>query len=203
MSSKVGILMQGVISDWTEKIVREYQSNFPDASILVSTWTTENTERIPCEIIKVEPPQQTQPYQSNVNHQKVGTLAGLERMSCDLVMKTRTDQFVHNKDIFKIYEEICNKEKIMIPNYATIETMDYFASDFCQIATKDVLVNYWNSIKEYDGTFLISHAEIYLTENYVLREKKRYKTLERVSSRLFLCSKLSQRFSDRVEKIAK
>jgi len=163
--------MQGPISDWTKNIVKEYEANFPYAKILLSTWSNENIDDITCETIQVNPPDPTQPFRSNVNHQKVGALAGLNKMQCEIIMKCRPDQFIHNKNIFKIYEKSCPKNKIMIPNYLTLESIDYFASDFCQIATKETLVDYWNSIKDYDGSFQMIHPEIYLASNYILRGK--------------------------------
>jgi len=166
-----GILIQGRISAWTKNIIEEHKKNFPKANILVSTWTNENIDNIPCEVIQVDPPEPTHPYQLNVNLQKVGALAGLEKMNCDIIMKCRTDQFIHNKNIFRIYEQSCNHNKIMIPNYATLKTIDYYVSDLCQIATKDVLLDYWNIIPYYDGTFFGS-AVIYLTLNYIIRGKK-------------------------------
>jgi len=169
---KKGILLQGGISSWTNKIVDEYLQNFPEAEILISTWTDQNIDHLPCESIQMDPPPQTTPFNSTVNHQKVGTLAALEKMDCDLIMKCRTDQFVHNKDIFRLYEASCAPNKIMIPNYVTLDTVDYFASDLCQMGTKDVLLHYWNSIAFFDGTYHIIHPEIYLTANYIIKGKK-------------------------------
>ena len=51
--NKNTILMQGLISEWTSDIVNEYLVRFPDTRILVSTWTTENVEKINCEIIEI------------------------------------------------------------------------------------------------------------------------------------------------------
>ena len=121
--------------------------------------------------MKVNPPKPTHPYQLNVNFQKKGVLAGLKELSCETIMKCRTDQFIHNKDIFKIYEKFCSKNKIMIPNYATLKSIDYFASDLCQIGTKETIEYYWNVIPFHDGTFFCS-GTVYLTLNYIIRGKK-------------------------------
>ena len=45
-SNSIGILLQGAVTDWSERIVTEYQENFPDAEILYSTWNTQNVENI-------------------------------------------------------------------------------------------------------------------------------------------------------------
>ena len=169
--TKTGILLPGQVNDWTKEIVEEYNNNFPEAEIFLSTWTSETVNEIPCKIIQVEQPKFTQPHKLNVNHQKIGTLAGLENMSSDIIMKCRADQFIHNKNIFEIYEKGCPKNKIMITDYSTYEDIDYFASDFCQIATKEVLLDYWNSIPYYDGSFT-AIVEVYLASNYIIRGKK-------------------------------
>jgi len=163
--------MQGTVSNWTIDIIKKYKENFPDSFVLLSIWKEENFDGVECEVVKSDPPQLTQPYQSNVNHQKIGTLAGLEKMPCDVIMKCRTDECIHNKNIFKIFNDLCPKEKIMISNRATIEFINYFASDRCQIATKDKLLDYWNSIQYYDGSFS-TIPEVYLTSNYIIRKKK-------------------------------
>lgn len=168
---KTGILVQGRISNWTKDIIKEYKENFPDSLILLSTWNEENCGGIECEVVKSDQPRFTKPYQSNVNHQKIGALAGLEKMPCNVIMKCRTDEYIHNKKIFKIFNDFCPNEKIMIPNRATIEFINYFASDRCQIARKENLLDFWNSIQYYDGSFS-TIPEIYLVSNYIIRGKK-------------------------------
>ena len=168
----IGILLQGPISTWTEKIITYYAKTFPNAEILLSTWDSENIPKnLPCEFILVTPPPMPDNHYSTVNHQIVGTCAGLEYMNSDIIMKCRTDQFIRNTKIFEVFEKFCPRSKIMIPDYLTLDSIDYFASDLCQIATKDVLNHYWNSIKLYDGTFHLHHPEIFLTANYIIRGK--------------------------------
>jgi len=162
--------MQGAVSDWTKDIINEHKKKIPDSFILLSTWKGEDVDGIGCEVVQSEPPQPTHPYQSNINHQKIGVLAGLEKMPCDIIMKCRTDEYIHNENIFKIFNDLCPKEKIMISNRATTEFINYFASDRCQVATKKNLLDYWNSIQYYDGSFS-TIPEIYLTANYVIRKK--------------------------------
>ena len=183
---KRGILMQGRISDWTTDIVREYQKNFPYTSILVSTWTKSNVEEIPCEVIQIDPPAQTYPHLSTINHQIIGARAGLEKMQCDIIMKCRTDQFIHNRDIFKIFEDSCPKHKIMVPHEG-LKLSDYYLSDFCQVATRSVLLNYWNSIPLYDGSYAIT-PEIYLTRSYVVDVMKDNRPWE-ITTREYFCPK--------------
>lgn len=194
--------MQGGISEWTRDIVNEYQKNFPFADILVSTWTTENIDNIPCKVIQTKPPQTTHPHKSTVNYQIVGTLAGLKPMQCDIIMKCRTDQFIHNSKIFKIFENSCPKNKIMVPDHGTYESIDHRASDFCQVATKSVLLDYWSSIPLYDGSVPIDGGR-YLTENYVLRIKKDARSWRITLREYFYVKKYHEDFYIEWEKLNK
>ena len=60
--SKMGILLQGRVSEWLPSIIQEYKMNFPDTMILLSTWNNENIEGIDCEVVKTEPPKPTHPH---------------------------------------------------------------------------------------------------------------------------------------------
>ena len=162
------ILMQGGVSKWTSEIVNEYLIRFPDASILLSTWTTENVDKINCEIIQLEQPKIPKPHESTVNHQIIGASEGLKKIDEGIIMKCRTDQFIHNSKIFEIYEKECPKEKIMIPNQGTYETLDYRVSDFCQIGTKKILEDYWSNIPLHNGKLQIESGQ-YMTKNYILK----------------------------------
>ena len=171
----VGILLQGIVNDWTKKIIDEYEQNFPDAHILLSTWNTENTKDICCDVIKLEPPNDPR----HINHQIIGTREGLKKINSEIIMKCRTDQFIHNKNIFNIFKNGCSKNKIMIQNFGTFSNVEYWASDFCQIGYRETLLEFWNSIQYFDGnwdenrtSFENPITEIFLTANYIIKGKK-------------------------------
>ena len=171
----VGILLQGIINDWTKKIIDEYEQNFPDAHILLSTWNTENTKDICCDVIKLEPPNDP----SHINHQIIGVREGLKKINSEIIMKCRTDQFIHNKNIFNIFKNGCSKNKIMIQNFGTFSNVEYWASDFVQIGYRETLLEFWNSIPYFDGnwdenrtSFENPITEIFLTANYIIKGKK-------------------------------
>ena len=171
--NKIGILLQGKISEWTVDIIKEYEYNFPTSTILLSTWTTEKIDDIPCKVIQLEPPKkENQIAHYTINHQIIGTRAGLEKINCDVVLKCRTDQFIHNSNIFEMFETLCSKEKIMVPNSGHQESIDYYISDFCQVATHDVLLHYWNLMPFFNDPRLILSPESYLTKNYIQNIKK-------------------------------
>ena len=105
-------------------------------------------------------------------------------MNADVIMKCRTDQVIHNKHIFELYEEANSKNKIMIPNFITFDDIDYWASDLCQVSTREILLEYWNSIEYFDGTML-PHVEIYLATNYILHAKKDLSSWKEVLGKYF------------------
>lgn len=175
---KRGILLQGKISEWTPDIVREYQKNFPFAEILVSTWIDEKIDHIPCNVIQLNPPEETHPHSSTINHQIIGTRGGLVKLHCDIIMKCRTDHFIHNSNIFNIFDKFCSEKQIMVP-YEGFVLSDYYLADFCQIARSDVLLEFWNSMPLFDGSFSIT-PEIYFTKTYVrniMNDKRPWKTV--------------------------
>lgn len=182
-----GILLQGKVSEWTPFIIQEYEQNFPDTEILLSTWTDENIKDITCKVVQTIPPKLPSPHKSTVNFQIVGTLAGLKKMNSDIIMKCRSDQFIHNNEIFKIYEESCCENKIMVPDLGTNKELKYRTSDFCQIATKKVLLDFWSSIPLYDGIHY-EEAATYLSKNYVLNVKKDTRPWE-ITLREYFCVK--------------
>ena len=48
---------------------------------------------------------------------------------------------------------------------------DYRITDFCQLATKKVLEEYWDNMPFYDGSYAIP-PEVYLTRNYIINFKR-------------------------------
>jgi len=169
-----GILLQGRVSSWTNDIISEYKTNFPEAEIVFSTWANEDPSGIDCKIIQSELPKLPSDAvfknRANINYQIVGTQNGLKNMNADIILKTRSDIFVHNKDIFNIFNDNCPSEKIMAPDVGTF-SYDYRVSDFCLLGTKKILSEFWNNMELYDGSYSIA-TETYFIKNYILNVKK-------------------------------
>ena len=168
---KLGILLQGKTTRWTPNIVQQYKNNFPDAEILFSTWDDQDTNGIDCNIIKSKAPGFAGKQKSTVNFQIVGTKEGLKEIDADIILKCRSDQFIHNSKIFELYFQDAFPNRIMVPDNGTYETIEYRTSDFCQIATKDILKEFWFNLRLYDPNSY-SEAGVYLTKNYVKNVKK-------------------------------
>ena len=54
----------------------------------------------------------------------------------------------------------------MVPDYGTYEIIKYRTSDFCQIATKQILDDFWLKIPKYDPKNY-QESGVYLTKNYL------------------------------------
>ena len=197
--NSIGILVQGAITDWTEKAIRKYQENFPNAEILCSTWKSQNIENIPCKVLQLDEPNKF-PLDAHINHVRIGALEGLKKMNADLIMKCRTDQIIENKHIFELFEKSNSRTKIMIPNFGTFDNIDYCASDICQISTREKLLEYWDSIEYFDGTY-IPHPEIYFTMNYILHAKKDLSPWKEVVGKYFYVKDYVEDFQIKWEKM--
>jgi len=90
-------------------------------------------------------------------------------LKTDIILKSRTDQFIHNPKIFEIFENYCSSEKILVPDIGTYRDK-HRASDLCQIAYRKIMLDYWNNIPLYDG-FTHEEPGEYLTKYYVLKIK--------------------------------
>ena len=167
----IGILIQGSITEWTSHIINEFTENFPDAEILLSTWNDEDVKDIECNIIQSEKPEKTFPHESNINFQIKGMKEGLKKIQADVVLKTKTNHFIHNHKIFEIFEKECKEDQIMTTGLNSWKDRDYRITDFCQLAKKKVLEEYWYNMPYYDGSYAIA-PEVYLTKNYVVNFKK-------------------------------
>jgi hypothetical protein len=168
---KIGILIQGGITKWTPNIINEFTEIFSDAEILLSTWIDEDIKDIECNIIQLEKPEKTFPHESNINFQIKGNTEGLKNMHADVILKTKTDQFIHNPKIFDIFAKQCKEDQIMTTGLNSWKDRDYRITDFCQLARKKILEEYWFNMPYYDGTYAIP-PEVYLTKNYIVNFKK-------------------------------
>lgn len=200
-----GILLQGNIRGWTIPIIEEYQQNFPDSEIVLSTWNNEDVSNITCKVIQSDLPE----FGSNTsvfnnirsnNYQIIGSRNGLKEMKSNIILKIRTDMFVHNPNIFKIFLAENVEDKIMYPHSGWLkESKDYWISDIAQLSTKDTLSNYWDSMPLHDGQKRIPPEE-YFTKNYVLNVKKDYRSWKITHDVYFIRKRYHEDFQIEFEK---
>ncbi len=170
INSKTGILLQGRVSDWTRSIIKEYESNFPESEIVLQTFS-EDISNISCKVIQSTNPELTSPFQGTTNFQVKGSQEGLKSMNADIVMKCRSDLFVHNSDIFNIFLDQNMLEKIMYAEFdLKKEEQEYWIADFIQLSSRKTLLNFWNNTPFDNGKAKID-IEPWLTRNYVLKTK--------------------------------
>lgn len=199
---KTGILLQGRISDWTRSIIEEYQINFPESEILLQTFS-DDISNIPCNVIQSISPEPTYPFQSTINFQIKGSQEGLRNMSADIIMKCRSDFFVHNPEIFNIFLEENIHGKIMYAEFnLKKEELGYWVADFSQVSYRDTLLEFWNSMPFDDGKVNVD-TEIWLTKNYVLKTKNDSRPWNSIKSKYFIPKGYHEVFQIEFEKFVK
>ena len=199
----LGILLQGDIRNWTIPIIEEHQQNFPNSEILLSTWDNEDISKIPCEVIQSKIPEPTYPYTSSKNYQIIGSQNGLKKMKSDIILKTRTDMFVHNPNIFKIFLQENFHDKIMYPYLGfPKEFGDYWISDFAQLSSRKTLVNYWDKMKSDDGLLSTSvlPVETQFTKNYIFHTCNDDRPWNIVHDEYFIRKRFHEDFQIELEK---
>ena len=195
-----GILLQGEIRSWTIPIIDEYKKNFPDSEIVLSTWNNDDVSNIPCKVVQGELPELPSQYKSSKNYQIEGCKNGLKIMKSEIILKTRTDFFVHNPNIFKLFVEENSYEKIMYPHSGLKkEFRKYWITDFCQLSSKNTLSLYWNLMPLHDGRNNMA-AEEYFTKNYVLKIKKDSRPWETTHDTYFIRKRYHEDFQIEFEK---
>ncbi len=198
-----GILLQGDIRNWTIPAIEEYQQNFPNSEIVLSTWNDEDISRIPCRVIQSKIPEPTYPYTSSKNFQIIGCQNGLKIMKSDIILKTRTDMFVHNSNIFNIFIQENSLDKIMYPHSGfPKEFGDYWISDFAQLSSMKNLVNYWNDMKFDDGLISTSvlPVETQFTKYYVCNTQNDNRPWNVAHDEYFIKKRFHEDFQIELEK---
>ena len=107
-----GILLQGRVSLWTKDIVAEYKKNFPDAQIVFSTWENEDPSGIDCEIIQTKKPAPTKPHDTHINAQIIGSQEGLKAIDSEILLKARSDIFIHIEKFLRYIEKNVIQKKL-------------------------------------------------------------------------------------------
>lgn len=189
-----GILLQGDVRSWTVPIIEEYIKNFPESEILLATWKNEDVSKIPCNVVKETLPKPVTPFNSSKNFQIIGCRKGIKEINADIILKVRTDFFVHNPEIFHMFLEENSHEKIMYPHSGLIkEYREYWITDFCQLSSKETLLEYWDHMPLHDGKQIIA-AEEFFTRNYILNTKKDTRPWREIHDEYFIKKRYHEDF---------
>ena len=105
---KIGILIQGSITEWTPHIINEYKENFPEAEILLSTWNNENIGDINCDLIQLEKPEKTTSDEDSSTRFKNVEYQGYN-LDNPFVLKSE-DAFILDENDIKRYEDIYERQ---------------------------------------------------------------------------------------------
>ncbi|MDC0155034.1 WavE lipopolysaccharide synthesis family protein [Nitrosopumilus sp.] len=201
-NSKTGILLQGRVSEWTRSIIKEYQINFPESEILLQTFSKDISD-ISCKVIQSKNPKPTSPFQGTTNFQVKGSQEGLKNMNADIVMKCRSDLFVHNSNIFEVFFKENTLEKIMYAEFdLKKEEQEYWIADFIQLSSRKTLLEFWNNTPFDDGKAKID-IEPWLTRNYLLNTKKDSREWDSIRHEYFIPKGYHDVFEIEWEKVVK
>ena len=201
-NSKTGILLQGRVSEWTRSIIKEYQINFPESEILLQTFSKDISD-ISCKVIQSKNPKPTSPFQGTTNFQVKGSQEGLKNMNADIVMKCRSDLFVHNSNIFEVFFKENTLEKIMYAEFdLKKEEQEYWIADFIQLSSRKTLLEFWNNTPFDDGKAKID-IEPWLTRNYLLNTKKDSREWDSIKQEYFIPKGYHDVFEIEWEKVVK
>ena len=170
--NKIGIVLHGLVHESTKDIVSEYEKNFPDADILFFTWKSQNVKDISCRIIQIDypsflkkPDEYLNRHAFAINIQIFQAREVLKHTNAHIVLRSRSDLFIHNKDIFEIFDKRCGEQKILVP--FIYEPDEFNIPDYFQIAHKSILETYWNSQDFHNDDPEYITQEEYTTKNYL------------------------------------
>ena len=112
----------GLVDESTKDIVNEYENNFPDAELLFCTWKSQNVEDISCKTIQIDYPsflkkkdEYVHPHAFTINISILQAREALKCIDADIILRSRSDLFIHNKEIFNIFLKNCDDSRIMVP----------------------------------------------------------------------------------------
>lgn len=159
------IVIQGPIepkSDYTVETARAYRSWFPEASIIISTWSDESgstlseLKQMGCEVV-ISDSRENVPWDSNVNRQMITSYAGIRRaqdLGCQYAAKTRSDQRVRNphsflalRSLLALYPQQPNstqQARLVVPSLDTFALRLYGVSDHFMYGHITDLLNFWS-----------------------------------------------------------
>jgi dTDP-glucose pyrophosphorylase len=163
--ASVGIVMQGPIfreDDFTLNSVQLYRRHFPSASIIVSTWDTEDARTLDAMreagavVVTSRLPIIRGP--ANLNCQMASTLAGITRcreIGVKYILKTRNDErfYAPNAleylrqmmDIFPVAKGYGQKARIIGVSLDTFKYRLYGMGDHLQFGTLEDMHHYWSA----------------------------------------------------------
>jgi hypothetical protein len=194
------IVIQGPIVkdfDYTLETARAYRSWFPQARIIISTWSDQSEssvselEQMGCEVVISDATQKI-PWNSNVNRQMITSHAGIllaKDLGCQYAAKTRSDQRVQNphsfaalRTLLDLYPPPSNsmqRARLIVPSLDTFALRLYGVSDQFTYGNIDDLLKFWSGELDYrkpsDGRGNLEEyarqrlAEVYFATSFLER----------------------------------
>ena len=127
-SSEISVVLQGPVRNQTAISIQSIRTLLPSAVIILSTWETENTENLDCDIvIKCKEPQsfiqnRRLGTKNNMNRMIRSTKEGIKGASRAYILKMRSDLVLDSLRFLKTFEQYPDKNdksifshKILVP----------------------------------------------------------------------------------------
>lgn len=180
---KFGLLLQGPVvqsNDFTNNTIQLYQSIFPEALIVLSTWEDQNVQGINSDkivILKNKYP----PIQSYKNFNKMVYSINLglryfEEIGIEYILRTRTDQRIQEENAIEFFFELLKlfplkdtiknqRSRLITLNLYTLKYVPYSISDMFQFGHISDLKDYWNvdtsqlKVSHKTGMFYVDEKE--------------------------------------------
>ncbi len=163
-SPRTAIILQGPIAraeNFTLETVKMYKKNFPETSIIVSTWEDENMSDIDAlaaagaNVVRNKKPPFAGP--SNVNFQLASTQGGIieaKSLGATHIIKSRTDQRLYGTNLMPFLANIVKKfpvapgfkqkQRIVLSSFGVCKYAPYYFSDLFMFGHIDDMTSYWN-----------------------------------------------------------
>lgn len=117
-------VVQGTIQPFTKECCVSIRRHFPEAEIVLSTWSGEDCSGIDRDVTIAS--QDVAPGKMNVRRQVVSSMAGILASSGDIIVKARSDAIFCGRgclEAFGAYDKPASvfSQRIVIPNMQTVD----------------------------------------------------------------------------------
>ncbi len=183
-NEKTAIIVQGPIiykGDFTYTTLKMYKLIFPDATIILSTWKSEEQnegferfKKLGIDIVLSDTPKMKGVL--NLNFQLISTNAGLRRakeLGLEYALKTRTDFRIYAEDAISYVNNLTRRfpsktsAKARITVLPPIADVPYYIPDFIFYGTVDDLLGMWTDETLFPNESINENPEMKLISRYL------------------------------------
>lgn len=193
MSKSVGIVLQGDFQiGYTFKSISDYLVK-TSCDICLSIWNRKYSENELEELKKISRNSRVEivysdhpnyPGYQNINYQLISSISGINKLSTDYIIKTRTDFFI---DIEKLVSVLLkNQNKLLSVQTNCKYTKPFFISDFVIAGSRDDVISYFSSPLRLSGDNRLASKKI-IKINSLIEERDYLDGNEIYNAERYLC----------------